>query len=82
MIESLISREPIQKGWSGDKKFRTTDKDGNVFLLRVTPIEKYDDKKLEYELMRRVAELGVPMCAPLEFGTCGEDVYSISHGLK
>lgn len=77
MIESLISREPIQKGWSGDKKFRTTDKDGNVFLLRVTPIEKYDDKKLEYELMRRVAELGVPMCAPLEFGTCGEDVYSV-----
>lgn len=77
MIESLISREPIQKGWSGDKKFRTTDKDGNVFLLRITQKEKYESKKLEYEMMRRASELDLPMCVPLEFGTCGEDVYSI-----
>jgi len=27
--------------------------------------------------MHRVAELGVPMCDPLEFGICGEGVYSI-----
>lgn len=77
MIESLISREPIQKGWSGDKKFRTTDEDGNVFLLRITQKEKYESKKLEYEMMRRVAELDLPMCVPLEFGTCDEGVYSI-----
>lgn len=77
MVNSYISKEPVQKGWSSDKKYCLTDEQGNRFLLRVTPIEKYDDKKLEYELMHRVAELGVPMCAPLEFGTCDEGVYSI-----
>ena len=77
MFKSFVSKEPLLKGWSVDKKYCLTDEHGNRFLLRVTPIEKYDDKKMEYEFMRRVAELGVPMCAPLEFGTCDEGVYSI-----
>ena len=41
------------------------------------PIEQYDRKKSEYELMGQVAALGVPMCRPLEFGTFDEGVYSI-----
>ena len=77
MFKRFVSKEPVLKGWSGDKKYCLTDEHGNRFLLRVTPIEKYDDKKMEYEFMHRVAELGVPMCAPLEFGTCDEGVYSI-----
>ena len=77
MLKKFVSKEPVLKGWSGDKKYCLTDEQGNRFLLRVTPIEKYDDKKREYELMRRVAELGVPMCDPLEFGTCDKGVYSI-----
>ena len=81
MFKSFVSKEPVPKGWSSDKKYCITDEQGNRFLLRVTPIEKYDDKKREYELMRRVAELGVPMCVPLEFGTCDEDVYSIIHSI-
>ena len=77
MLKKFVSKEPVLKGWSGDKKYCLTDEQGNRFLLRVTPIEKYDEKMKEYELMHRVAELGVPMCAPLEFGTCDEGVYSI-----
>ena len=46
-------------------------------MLRVSPIEQYDRKKSEYELMSQVATLGVPMCKPLEFGTSDEGVYSI-----
>ena len=34
-------------------------------MLRVSPIEQYDRKKSEYELMGQVAALGVPMCRPL-----------------
>ena len=77
MLKKFVSKEPVPKGWSGDKKYCLTDEQGNRFLLRVTPIEKYDKKMKEYELMHRVAELGVPMCDPLEFGICGEGVYSI-----
>ncbi len=28
-------------------------------------------------MMRQVAALGVPMCKPIEFGTCEDGVYSI-----
>ena len=76
-MTEFISKEPINKGWSGDKKYCVTDEQGNKFLLRVSPIEQYERKKSEYELMSQVAALGVPMCRPLEFGTCDEGVYSI-----
>lgn len=74
---SFITRELIDKGWSGDKKYRVTDKEGNPYLLRISPIEQYHQKKREYDLMCQVADLGVPMCRPLEFGTSEEGVYSI-----
>ena len=76
-MTEFISKEPINKGWSGDKKYCVTDEQGKKFLLRVSPIEQYERKKSEYELMSQVAALGVPMCRPLEFGTCDEGVYSI-----
>ena len=28
-------------------------------------------------MMKQVSALGVPMCQPIEFGTCDEGVYSI-----
>lgn len=73
----FVSKEPIDKGWSGDKKYCVTDWQGNKFLLRVSPIEQYERKKNEYELMGQVAALGVPMCKPLEFTISDEGVYSI-----
>ena len=73
----FVKKEFIDKGWSGDKKYCVTDEQGNKFLLRVSPIEQYERKKSEYELMNRVAALGVPMCKPLEFGTSDEGVFSI-----
>ena len=73
----FISKELIQKGWSGDKKYCAIDKCGNKFLLRVSPIEQYERKKNEFELMQEVAALGIPMCKPLEFGISDEGVYSV-----
>ena len=73
----FVSKELIDKGWSGDKKYCVTDKQGNKYLFRVSPIELYERKKSEYELMTKVATLGIPMCRPLEFGTSDEGVYSI-----
>ena len=76
-MDTFVSKEPINKGWSGDKKYCVTNDKGEKFLLRVSPIEQYDRKKSEFELMGKVAALGVPMCKPLEFGTSDEGVYSI-----
>lgn len=72
-----ISKEPITKGWSGDKKYCVTTVDSTKYLLRISPIEQYDKKKSEFEMMQRVSALGVPMCQPIEFGTCDEGVYSL-----
>lgn len=73
----FVSKELIDKGWSGDKKYCVTDDRGNRFLLRVSSLEQYDRKKSEFALMRQIADLGVPMCKPLEFGVSDEGVYSI-----
>ncbi len=67
----------INKGWSGDKKYCVTDKEGHKYLLRISPSEQYDHKKVEFENMQKVWQLGIPMCAPIEFGTCEEGVYSV-----
>lgn len=76
-MQTFISKEPIRKGWSGDEKYCVTDETGTKFLLRISPAEKYDRKKREFERMKQVAALGVPMCRPLEFGVCEDGVYSV-----
>lgn len=77
LIFNFISMTPIAKGWSDDKKYCVTAADGNKYLLRISPIEKHDRKKVEFEMMQRLAALGVPMCQPIEFGICNEGVYSL-----
>ena len=72
-----ITKEPITEGWSDDRKYRVTDENGTRFLLRISDTAKYERKRNEFELMRRAAALGIPMCLPVEFGTCGEGVYSV-----
>ncbi len=73
----LVSRELIEKGWSGDKKYCVTDASGQKYLLRISPIEQLERKKSEFAHMKDVAALGVPMCLPLKFGTSEEGVYSV-----
>lgn len=67
----------INKGWSGDQKYCVTDKNGQKYLYRISPMEQYDRKKAEFECMKKVAALGIPMCEPVEFGTCDEGVYAL-----
>lgn len=76
-MKDFVTKNIIDKGWSGDKKYCVADKDGNKYLFRVSPIEQYDRKKSEFDLMCEVAALEVPMCKPLKFSTCDEGVYSI-----
>ena len=76
-MKNFITKEWIDKGWSSDKKYCVTDENGSRYLLRVSDISQYDAKQHEFNMMKKVASLGVPMCEPIEFGTCEEGVYSI-----
>lgn len=71
------TKEPINKGWSSDKKYCVTDKDGTRYFLRVSDIAQYDTKQSEFNMMKQVSSFGVPICQPIEFGTCEDGVYSI-----
>ncbi len=78
MIYSAITDcKPILKGWSNDKKYRATAADGTKYLLRISPAPQYGRKKHEFEMMRQVSNLGVPMCRPIELGRCGKGVYTL-----
>lgn len=70
-FHSFVRIEPIHKGWSSDVKYYIETADGRQLLLRVADISCYDRKKAEFEMMKQVAALGVPMSQPLDFGTCG-----------
>ena len=77
LFEQLIHIEPITKGWSEDKKYCITVADGTKYLLRITPISRYETRESLFAMLRQVAALDVPMCKPIEFGTCDDGVYSL-----
>lgn len=71
--------EAINKGWSSDKKFYIETTEGKKLLLRTADISEYQRKKAEYEMMKQVVALGVPMSQPVDFGICndGKEVYQL-----
>ena len=77
IYQTIIEKTPINKGWSGDQKYRAVTSDGSVYLLRIAAPERSERTKRGFAQMQRVAELGIPMCLPVEFGTCDEGVYSL-----
>lgn len=76
---TFIKIEPVNKGWSSDKKYYIETAEGRRLLLRVADISEYDRKKVEYEMMKQVAALGIPMSKPVDFGICDNEksVYSL-----
>jgi len=66
---------PVTKGWSGDKKYQVTGADGVSFLLRISPMKRYEARRALFDLLQQVAALGIPMCQAVEMGLCGEGVY-------
>ena len=77
VYQTLINRTPIEKGWSGDRKYCAITAAGQQYLLRISSPERFDRKRREFDQMTKVAALGIPMCLPVEFGYCEEGAYSI-----
>lgn len=76
-MRDFISKEKIEKGWSGDLKYHVTDENGTHYLLRISGDDTYDAKLGEFNMMKKLEDLGIPMCRPIEFGVCDEGVYSL-----
>jgi len=77
IFKTLVTYEPIAKGWSEDAKYCVTSADGRKYLLRITPISRYEVRKTLFTALEQVATLDILMCKPVEFGTCDDGVYSI-----
>jgi len=77
IYDKIVTSESITKGWSEDKKSCVTVADGTKYLLRVTPISRYETRRALFAMLEQVAALDIPMCVPVEFGTCSDGVYSI-----
>ena len=75
IYDSIVSREPIDKGWSGDRKFRAVTENGEVYLLRITVPEKQARFAVQFQRMQLVTGLVIPMCRPIELGICPEGPY-------
>lgn len=56
---NFVTKEPINKGWSSDKKYCVTDENGTRYLLRVSDIAQHDTKQSEFNMMKQVASFGV-----------------------
>lgn len=77
IFDTIIQSEPINKGWSEDKKYCVIVADGTKYLQRITPIQRYEWRKALFDMLGQVAARGIPMCKPVEFGTCEGGVYSL-----
>ena len=76
-MRTFVEKEPIQKGWSCDSKYRVTTPEGEAYLLRITPFEKSASREQMFRMQQEAAALGVPMCCPVEMGICEEGVYML-----
>ena len=74
-----ISVEPVNKGWSADRKYCVRTYGGERLMLRVSAGAQADAKRAEYDAVCRVAQLGIRMSMPVAFGLCegGASVYSL-----
>ena len=46
----FVTKEPINEGWSSDKKYCVTDGNCTRYLLRVSDIAQHDTKQSKYNL--------------------------------
>ena len=77
IFETIVSREAVDKGWSGDRKYRAVCENGDVYLLRISPFEKREMRYRLWDILQSVQALDVSMSRSLEMGECDEGVYFV-----
>lgn len=72
--ENWILKEPIEKGWTVDRKYYVTAADGQRYLLRVAPEARRERCIRMFQMQQKVAELDISMCKPLALWDSAEGV--------
>ncbi|HFU4203185.1 TPA: aminoglycoside phosphotransferase family protein [Streptococcus suis] len=72
-----MSRQPLTKGWSTDRKYKVQLEDGRFGLLRIAERPAYEVKRLEFQLVENLFGLGLPVAEPLSFWADDLSVYTL-----
>ncbi len=70
-----LPRTPIEAGWSTDQKYCVTARSGERFLLRISPIEKFEKRQNTFSMLQLLAKKGWAVSRPLACGACEEGAY-------
>ena len=82
IFETIVGREYIDKGWSGDRKYRAVCENGDVYLLRISPAEKLEMRRALWDVLQDVQALDITMSRSLEMGACSEGVYFVQEWVE
>ncbi len=77
MAVRIVSRQPLTKGWSTDRKYKVQLEDGRLGLLRIAERPAYEAKRLEFQLVEKLFGLGLPVAEPLSCWADEESVYTL-----
>ena len=77
IFDGIVSRTPVDRGWSGDRKYKAITADGTAYFLRISPMSKLENRRLQFSHMEKARALGVRVCGPVELGICEEGVYTL-----
>lgn len=72
----FISKQPINKGWSCDKKYCAITADGTKYFLRVTSKKNINYKDM-FDIQQNIVALDIPVSKPIEFGTYENSIYIV-----
>lgn len=70
--EKWTKIEKINKGWSNDTKYYIEKNDNEKLILRISSIDKYEEKQKEYDVICKYSKLGFEMSKPIDFGICNK----------
>lgn len=73
----IVSRQPLTKGWSTDRKYKVQLEDGRFGLLRIAERPAYEAKRLEFQLVENLFGLGLPVAEPIAFWADDLSVYTL-----
>lgn len=77
MVVRIVSRQPLTKGWSTDRKYKVQLEDGRFGLLRIAERPAYEAKRLEFRLVQSLFGKDLPVAEPLSFWADDLSVYTL-----
>ena len=71
----LTRLESIERGWSGDRKYKVKDSKGGEYFLRLVGREKGDRLREIFRLEEDLHKRGLPIPRPIEVGETEDSFY-------